>query len=100
MSLARATRVGERCVLYRARTRRGFVGVFEITGSAVNEPTRVGSKVFATKVPWRPLLLSEDHPVELAKLAPMLSFIVNKRQPGAYLQTNFKTTFARGLHDH
>jgi hypothetical protein len=89
-SFARAMKVGERCILYRARAGKGFIGIFEITGLAVDIPTRVGGRVFATKVPWRPLILCENRPAELVKLAPMLSFVVKKRYPGAYFQTNLR----------
>jgi len=88
--MASAIAAGDHFVLYRARTRGGFIGVYEAVEPARNAPTRVGARTYSTRIPWKPLLLCESKPAELAPLVPKLSFIVNKQRYGSHLQLHIK----------
>lgn len=92
-TLAGAVAIGDRCVLYRARSSSGFIGVFEVTELAKDLPTRVGARTYATRIPWKPILLCEHSPVRLQTLVLELSFITNK----ARFWTHFQTTMKRLL---
>jgi predicted RNA-binding protein len=88
--LAKEIAVGDSCALYRARSGRGFIGLFEVTQRAIDTPTKVGGRTYATRISWKPILLCEDAPVDLQSLILELSFIKNKTQFGAYFQANLK----------
>jgi hypothetical protein len=85
--VARGVQVGDRCVLYRARTGKGLVGIYEVTAEVTNTPTRVGVHTYSTKIPWKPLLVCEEDAVPLTEVAAYLKFIKNKKSCGTYFQT-------------
>jgi predicted RNA-binding protein len=89
-NLARSINTGDLCVLYRARSGRGFIGVFEVTSPAKDEPVRVGFRTYAIQIPWKPLLLCDKSPVEVQELVAQLSFITNKKSYGTHFQTNLR----------
>lgn len=89
-NLTRSMSLGDRCILYRAGGGRGFIGVFEVTGPATDEPVRVGSRTYPIRISWKPLLLCEESPVQVQDLVAHLSFITNKKRYGTHFQTNIR----------
>jgi predicted RNA-binding protein len=88
--IARSMNIGDLCVLYRARSGRGFIGVFEVTAPAKEEPVRVGFRTYPIQIPWKPLFLCDQSPVEVQELVAHLSFITNKKSYGTHFQTNLR----------
>ena len=88
--LARTMKVGDRCALYRAKNRRGFVGIYEITAPAIDIPTKLGAVTFPTKIPWSAVLLAESEQVALSTLVGELKFVEFKNSAGAYFQTSLR----------
>lgn len=89
-SVAGVIQVGDRCALYRAGGQKGFIGIFEVTEPTQQMPISLGIRRFPLRLPWRALVLSEDAPVDMKRLAPDLAFIRNKEHYGQYLQTNLR----------
>ena len=87
---AKSIVAGDRCILYRSRQGKGFIGLFEVTSDAEETTTAVGSHVYTIRIPWKAELLCENRPVDLPAVAPALEFIKNKRMFGTYLQTTLR----------
>jgi hypothetical protein len=87
---ARNIAAGDRCALYRARSGRGFVGIYEVTAPVRDTPTRVGARTYSIKIPWKPVFLSESVPAELPPLVSHLEFVRNKERFGVYFQTTLR----------
>lgn len=92
---AHSAQPGDKCVLYRAKGGQGgsgFIGVYEVADTAVDEPIRFpGSlRAFGTRLPWRPLITCEENPVNINPLVADLAFIANKHNYGMSLRTNLQ----------
>lgn len=89
-ALVRSIRVGDRCALYRARRRMGFIGIYEVDGPVTDSPVKVGANVYSTRVPWKALYVAEAAPARVQSLIEELGFIRNKQKFGSYFQTNLR----------
>ena len=83
---------GDRCIFYRSGNRRGFIGAFEFVSGDLKDPIRLGDhRVFVTRLPLKPLVISDQDPVEIAPLIDKLEFITAKANYSMSLRNSFRS---------
>lgn len=87
----RKIRIGDGILLYL--TGKGIVGAFEVSADPYSATDRFfpGIRQFPLRIPWRPVALSVERPVDLRPLREQLQFAHGAANIGHCLQVTIRT---------